>query len=380
MTKPPRPFIATTALAALTALTACAPSRAEPEAPEVATSRERPPVHVTLTEVRQVPVDLPLTLKGRVVHDRDLALSFKTGGLIAEVLVDEGDRVKAGDVVARLDPGELQAGLAQAQAGLMKANRDLARVAELEAQAVLPGTTREDAQTARAVAAAQVRGVRWNLATATLTAETDGLVIKRLAQPGEVVGPGQPVLIVADERDETRVEVGLPARELSRIAPGLPGLPDLPDLEVSLTLDGHDGAPITGRLVDIAPTLTPGTDRVAVAFALPRDLRPPRGLVATVTMPARPTPTRPAIPLSAIVEGSGQEASVWLLDDATGASARGPRPVVRRPITIAEVRPDGLVTVERGLEGVTAVVELGQGWLDAATTVLVKATAPGVTP
>jgi RND family efflux transporter MFP subunit len=374
-------------------LAACMPSRADTEAEPAPVARSRAPVSVRLAPVISKPLELELLVLGRVTHARDLRLAFKTGGVVAELLVEEGERVTRGQVLARLDKSELKAGLAQARAGLDKAKRDLARVRGLESQAVLPGSTREDAETARVVAAAQVRGLHWNLETATITADCDGVVLKRLAEPGEVVGPGQPILVVGDESAGVRVEFGLPARDLDRVAIGE---------SVTVRLDGTSNShPST--IVDLAPTLSPGTDRLSVYASLPPTLRPPRGLVATVTLPARSTPTLPAIPLSAVVEGEGREASVWLLasqsstsssveraseprEEGAKASRRetapsqgpaegtnaGGSPVVRRTITIHSIREDGMVLVERGLEDVTQVIDAGQAWLDATATVVVK--------
>ena len=362
-------------LLALTALAACAPSRAESEASRPPAVRARAAVPVTLAPITLLPVDRELIVLGRVTHARDLELGFKTGGVVAEVLVDEGERVTRGQVLARLDPGELEAGLAQARAGLAKANRDLARVKGLESQAVLPGSPREDAETARAVAAAQVRGLRWNLETTTLTADTDGIVLKRLAEPGEVIGPGHPVLVLGDEVAGLRIELGLPAKDLERAALGG---------AVTVRLDGASTLHAS-TIVEIAPTLTPGTDKVSVFVSLPTGLRPPRGLVATVSLPPRQLPVLPAIPLSTVVEGQGANASVWVLKEPAGAridcrassapcpaTASLPGAVRRQPITIHSVRPNGMVLVQTGLEDVTHVVDAGQAWLDAEATVVVE--------
>lgn len=363
------------ALSALSALSACAPSRAESEAHKAPAVQARAAVPVTLAPIVLLPVDRELVVLGRVTHARDLKLGFKTGGVVRELLVDEGERVTRGQVLARLDTSELEAGLAQARAGLAKSSRDLARVRGLESQAVLPGSTREDAETARTVAAAQVRGLLWNLETTTLRADFDGVVLKRLAEPGEVVGPGQPVLVIGDESAGVRVELGLPARDLERAAIGA---------NVTVRLDGS-ASTHTASIVELAPTLTPGTDKVSVFVSLPTELRPPRGLVATVSLPPRQLPVLPAIPLSTVVEGRGASASVWVLTDRLAppidcragptpcpATASPPGAVRRQAITIHGVRPDGMVLVEAGLEDVTHVIDAGQAWLDEEATVVVE--------
>lgn len=362
-------------LAALATLSACAPSRAESETHQPTPPRQRSAIPVTLAPITLLPVDRELVVLGRVTHARDLKLGFKTGGVVKALLVDEGERVTRGQVLARLDRSELEAGLAQARAGLAKSSRDLARVKGLESQAVLPGSTREDAETARTVAAAQVRGLLWNLETTTLEADTDGVVLKRLAEPGEVVGPGQPVLVIGDESAGVRVELGLPAKDLERAVVGG---------TVTVRLDGSP-ATHQATIVELAPTLTPGTDKLSVFVSLPSELRPPRGLVATVDLPPRQLPVLPAIPLSTVVEGHGANASVWVLTppSSTPIDCRaGPAPcpattappgaVRRQALTLHSIRPDGMVLVQNGLENVTHVIDAGQAWLDEEATVVVE--------
>lgn len=359
----------------LAALAACAPSRAESETHTPTPTRQRSALPVTLAPITLLPIDRELVVLGRVTHARDLKLGFKTGGVVRELLVDEGERVTRGQVLARLDTSELEAGLTQARAGLAKSSRDLARVKGLESQAVLPGSTREDAETARTVAAAQVRGLLWNLETTTLKADTDGVVLKRLAEPGEVVGPGQPVLVIGDESAGVRVELGLPARDLERAVLGA---------TLSIRLDGS-ATTHTATIVELAPTLTPGTDRVSIFASLPPELRPPRGLVATVSLPPRQLPVLPAIPLSTVVEGQGATASVWVLTPPSAppidcragpapcpATTAPPGAVRRQAITLHSIRPDGMVLVESGLEDVTHVIDAGQAWLDEEATVVVE--------
>jgi RND family efflux transporter MFP subunit len=340
------------ALASLAAA-GCGESRADGAADP--TPQAIAPVPVRLAPVTQVPVDRPLRVTGRVVHARDTKPAFKTGGLIAEIHVDEGMRVVAGQLLATLDTRELDAGLAGARAGLAKARRDLARAKDLAADDALPTAVRDDAETAATVARAQVAGLAWNRETTRLVAAHPGVVVKRLAEPGEVVGPGQPVLVIGEAApDAVRVEVAVPARARDRAGVGT---------EAWVTLDGA-GQARRATVVEVAPTLTPGTDRIAVTLLVEGTaVDAPRGLTATAVFAPRPAWTATAIPLRALVEGAGREASVWV----PGPDGRA----TRRDVIIGEVRPDGFVTILSGLDGVTEVVDAGQAWLDADARIVV---------
>ena len=77
---------------------------------------------VVASEVSPAAPDALIRATGTIVYERETTLSFKTGGIIAELSVDEGDPVKAGQRLARLDLTELAAGLAQAEAGVANAD------------------------------------------------------------------------------------------------------------------------------------------------------------------------------------------------------------------------------------------------------------------
>lgn len=340
-------------------LMACEASHAEapPREPLV----EATPVR--LAGVVSRAVDAPLRATGRVAHVRDHKPAFKTGGLVKEVLVDEGDQVVKGQVLARLDTREIDAGMAQARAALDKARRDLARVEQLVGESVLPVTTREDAETAATVARAQLAGLAFNRETAIVTASADGVVLRRLVQPGEVVGPGLPIVVIGEAApDRFELEVGVPAREGGRIAIG--------DRDVRVELDDRDGE-LSGVVKEIAPSLVPGTDRVTVTLEVVcTGALPPRGLVGVATFAPRSGVQRPAVPVSALVEGDGVRASVWLPDPAKADH------VVRREIVVARIDADGMAIVNDGLDGVREVIDAGNAWLDEGSVVRVVRDAP----
>ncbi|MFO0748936.1 MAG: efflux RND transporter periplasmic adaptor subunit [Myxococcota bacterium] len=326
--------------------------------------KSEPPVPVTVAPVQQVPAASPIHAMGRVAHDRDVKLGFKTGGVIGEVLVDEGDRVTAGQVIARLDAREIDALVAQASAGVAKAKRDLDRAQGLAADQVIPGSSADDARTAARVASAQLAGARFNKETATLVAPVSGVIVKRLSEPGEVVGPGMPVLVIgADAADgATLIEAGIPARDALLVAIGD---------RAEVTLDG-DLAPSAATVTELAPTLVAGTDQVLVKLRLAERRAVPRGLVARLELTPPRGGTRAAIPIAALVEVQGRAASVYTL------SADGTH-VERRPIVVDRLRPDGMVLVQSGLDGVSRVVDAGTSWLDSGAAVVVK-TAAAATP
>jgi len=356
--------LAVSALAALAS--ACEPSRsAEPtrgEAEGATAAKAGSPIPVTLAPVRRLPAERPIRALGRVAHDRDLELGFKTGGLVAAVLVEEGQRVEAGTVLARLDPRELDAAVAQASAGLVKARRDLDRAQGLVDEAVIPGAQRDDAKTAVQVASATLAGLRFNRDTTVLVAPGPGVVLRRLGEPGKVMAPGAPVVVLGLDAPDARprVEVGVGARDARQLQLGD---------AARVRLDGASSvaSDLDAEVVELAPALTPGTDQIRVTLALPTGTQVTRGLVASVTFPLPRAEHLPAVPISAVADGDGKRAWVYTL-------APDGRGVVRRDVIIAAVRGDGQVLVRSGLDEVDAVVDAGAAWLDPSATVVVTPT------
>ena len=344
-------------------LAGCAPS-SHSAPPQEASSAKRtaPPVPVTVVAVQAVPAAPTLRASGRVTHDHDLKLGFKTGGVIKEVLVDEGDRVTAGQIIARLDPREIDAAVAAYSAGVSKAQRDLARAEDLAREAVIPGSTRDDARTAARVASAQLAGARFNRETATLVATANGVVLKRFAAPGEVIGPGMPVVVVGSDPElaapgsAVLVEAAFPAREAALIEIGD---------QASVRFDGRRDA-VPGTVRTIAPALEPGSDHVLVRLLVDANSlgRVPRGLVAEVTLTPLRGGTSPAVPVTAIVEGRGMHAFVYTL-------AADKQHVVRHAIQVDTLRPDGVVLVRHGLDGIDHIIDAGASYLDPEAVVSV---------
>lgn len=298
---------------------------------------------------------------GRVAHQSDHRLGFKIGGVIARIEVDEGDPVKKGQVLARLDPREIDAAVTQADSALAKAERDLARAKELSADRIVPVETLENATTARDVARASSQAARFNRDTAVVRAPADGVVIARLAEPGEVVGPGMPLLLIGARQAGLVARVGVPDREAARLALGDPA-------EVAL-----DGAPakVTAHVVRIAPTVTPRTGLVEVELAL--DAPPPTtivGAMARATITPRATTRVVKLPLGALIDGQGRSAAVWVLA-ASGVE------VARRELTVAWV-DEREVAIATGLTAGELVITDGAPYLDATSRVRVVAPAPAV--
>ncbi|MDD5676805.1 MAG: efflux RND transporter periplasmic adaptor subunit [Kiritimatiellae bacterium] len=179
------------------------------------------------------------------VEVTEVQVSFMVAGRVLERLVDEGQVVKAGDIVARLDRVELEQVLEQAKAALAVAEADagrmrleFARQKELFGKKVIASREFEIAEAANAMAEARVKESRAALALAetrlgyaALTSPVAGVVLSKAIESGEYVFPGTTVVTIGNlgqvwirayinETDLGRVKVGQAARVMTDTYPG----------------------------------------------------------------------------------------------------------------------------------------------------------------
>lgn len=142
----------------------------------------------------------PISAEGRIVPAREATLAFRYGGRVSAVRLAEGENVKAGEVLIELETADLEANVAQAQAALDAARAQQALVPEGAPQEQKDLLAAQVAQAQAALEAAQTM-----LAEAALRAPFAGTVVAIAVEAGEVVGPGAPVVVLAD-LSEWRVE------------------------------------------------------------------------------------------------------------------------------------------------------------------------------
>lgn len=297
-------------------------------------------VLVRLAPVAAGPVDRPIRAAGLVAARSEWDLAFKVGGVLARVVAREGDRVRAGQVLAELDTTELAAAVAQARAALAKARRDAERAASLAASEAAPRVVADDARTGVAVAEAALAAAEFNLRHARLVAPDGGFIDRRAAEPGEVVGPGRPVFHLSGGRGQV-VRADLAERDVVGLAAGAPAV---------VVLDSRPGVELAGRVTEIAHAASRGTGTWQVEIAVDGAAGAPllAGLTAKVRIP-RAVPAAGAVPLAAVVGGDGATGAVFAVD---GDRAR------RVPVAIAFLDGERAV-LSRGVERLAAVVTDG---------------------
>ncbi len=322
-------------------------SCASPDAnPAPATPDESIPVR--LAPVTQRTKALPIYGSGVLNYASEQRLSFKIGGIIQKIYVDEGDNVRAGQLLAVLNRTEIDAQVSQARQSLDKAERDLRRVQGLYSDSSATLELLENATTGRDVAAEGYRIAAFNQQYAEIRATRSGKIVKKLMNEGEIAGPGSPVLVLFEAgKDDWVVVVSLPDRDWARLHMGA---------AAEVHMDAYPGKTFRGQVTQLAPAADPANGLYEVEIRVqPQGERFAPGLFARVEFAPRDAASYPVIPVEALIEGDGLSAFVFV-PEPDGRSVR------KIPITVAFL-DNGQVFVSGGLDGVQQVVTSGAPYL-----------------
>ena len=320
-------------------------------------AEEPVPVHVAPIAVDRVA--LPVTATGTLGPKEDVSLSFKIGGVVAQVFVDEGQAVASGQVLATLDLGEIDPAVAGARSAAEKAERDLARLRRLYADSVATLEQVQDAETGRDLARAELERATFNRRHAVITAPASGVILRRQAEAGELVQAGTPILALGSDARGQVVRAGLADRDAVRIHRG--------DRAV-VRFDAFPGRAFAGRVSEIAAAADPmtGTYRIEVSLATAGGPAAglASGLVGAVEILPAATRAVTLVPAESVLEADGSSGVVFTLA-ADGRTAR------RRAVTLAFLAGDR-VAIASGLEGAHAVITDGADHLDDGRVVEVR--------
>jgi RND family efflux transporter MFP subunit len=297
----------------------------------------------------------------RARHETDLG--FRVAGKIVTRIANVGDRVRAGDVVARLDPQDLQlqtesasAELAAATSNLAQTTADHQRYVALRERGFASIADFDRKKLAKDEAEGRVERAkralelaRNQLAYTELKADADGVITATLAEPGQVVAIGQAVARLA-HRGEKEAVVALPESWLAEARKAKATVRLWHDRERSLT----------ATLRELSPQADPASRTYAARFTIrDADDSVAFGMTATVTLALGSDASVARLPLSAILN-RGNGPAVYVVDE-NGA-------LVQRPVAVSAYTEDAAIVTSGVGEG-DRVVTLGAQKLEAGLKV-----------
>lgn len=291
---------------------------------------------------------------------REARAAFERAGLVTEVLVEDGERVRAGQVLARLDAraleierDRLEAERDTVDADIALAERTLARRERLRAEGFETGQSYDQArfnlnalEGRRDSIDARLRSVALDLEKSELTAPFAGTVAERMLDEGAVVSPGTGLLTLL-ETGRPQARIGVAADIARTLSPG-----------DRVALEGG-GRPIDGQVVSVSPDVDPATRTVAVLVDLRAEAGVAMGSVVRLRAERALSGKGAWVPLTALTEGTRGLWSLYLLGDTPDGPVAEPAAVeilhtASGRAYVRGVFDDGARAVADGVHRVTA--------------------------
>ncbi|MFN3996528.1 efflux RND transporter periplasmic adaptor subunit [Algoriphagus sp.] len=218
-------------------------------------------IPVRVIELKQASFSAPITASGTFSTKDETILSFKVGGIISKLFVQEGDAVKTGQVLATLDLTEIQAGLNQSKLAYEKALRDHERGGRLYRDSVATLEQFQNSKTALDIAEQQLKTAEFNLSYSQIRATQNGFVLRKFVNAGQQVSSGASVLQIngasqgiwvlqatVNDQNWSTISIGDPAVILS---------PELDSIPGQVIRKSQSADPLTGSYwVEVAPENT----------------------------------------------------------------------------------------------------------------------------
>ncbi|MFD2572556.1 efflux RND transporter periplasmic adaptor subunit [Spirosoma soli] len=314
-------------------------------------------VPIKLAPISSVVRAEPVVASGLVSSAAEARLSFKVGGIINQLLVEEGQSVRKGQLLATLNLTEINAQVAQAQLANEKAERDLNRVKSLYADTAATLEQLQNATTGIKVAKQNLAIAQFNRSYAQIRSTVDGTVTRKVANAGEYIAAGGAVYIISsNRRSDWVVRIGVSDKDWARLRLGNRAI---------VNLDAYPDRTFTGVVSELAQAADPVNKLYEVEVRVdPGTARFAPGLFAKVVLTPAQSRSYTLVPVEAIVEGNGKDGFVYVVADDE-------KHVRKLPVQIGFLEGSN-VLLANGLSGIKEVVTAGSAFLTEESSVIVK--------
>lgn len=258
------------------------------------------PATVTTAQVERGPAVELVYATGFVEAEHPVTVSPRVTAPVAEVLVEEGERIVRGQPLVRLDDSEQRALLAQARADARGKTLAERRVSTLHSQGWVTRAARDEAVAAGQASRAAVSALEARLDQMTVRAGISGTVLKRDVEPGDLAIPGKELFELGDPA-RARVTATVDERDIPRIQVGQ---------EALLSTDALPGKVIRGRVTEITPGGDPNQRAFRVRIGLEEKGGLPFGLTLEVNIVTGRRENALLVPAQSVAGGQ-----VWLARD-----------------------------------------------------------------
>lgn len=288
-----------------TLLTGCNKAISEPAEPLI-----KP---VKLLAVKDLTVDDSDAFLARIDATYRAQLSFQVGGEVEKLLVRMGQGVEKGEVLATLDPKDLQWALDAAQAQYALAKTQWERAKSLYSKKLISTDSYDQKETQYKAALASFEQAKTDLSYTKIQAPFDGVVSYTYVKPYQVVGEKQEILNLIDN---TTLDVSftLPVSYAESVS-----LSALKNAEMWVTMDSEPSKRIPGKFKEIStqPNIDTNSYEAIVTITRPTDRNLLTGMTGQVHIAKQNKSNAMTLPTSAWVNKQKKQGEVWVMDSST---------------------------------------------------------------
>ena len=291
---------------------------------------------------------------GQFTTEDETFLSFKTGGIIKQVFVKEGDAVRKGQLVATLNLNEINAQVQQAKYSYEKALRDYNRSSNLYRDSVATLEQVQNSKTALDIAQQQVNTVQFNQNYSEIRATASGYVLKKLANPGQLVNAGDPVLQLNGAHQSAWVlNVGVSDAEWGAIQIGNTAI---------IQTDAFPNKPINAVVARKTEGIDPSTGTFTIHLQLNGNAAESMasGLFGKAVIYPTTKVASWSVPCDALLDGDAGDASVFITNDNKTA--------LKVNVKVGRIDA-GTATITSGLETAKALIVTGSAYLKEGSAI-----------
>ncbi|HEV3327643.1 MAG TPA: efflux RND transporter periplasmic adaptor subunit [Puia sp.] len=302
-----------------------------------------------------------LQYSGLIASNAEAHLSFKIGGIISKIYVQEGDHVAAGQLLATLDLTEIDAQVQQAAQNVEKSQRDESRLTNLYRDTVASLEQLQNSHTQLTVATEALHIARFNRQYAQIRAATSGIVLQKIANEGEYVAAGAAVLVFnGTDNNDWVVRFGVSDKDWAVLHKGD---------NANVGIDAYPDHRFSGVITKLAGGADPNNGTYAVEVTVkPAGHKLAPGLFCSLQLQPAAGRSYALIPASALTEGEGLAGFVYTLNEDK-------RTVRKIPVHIAFFQDDR-IAISSGLDSVQEVIADGVGYLTERSIVKVQNVNP----
>jgi len=312
-------------------------------------------VPVSTIELKAEQLQPIIQTSGVFTTDDETLLAFKTGGVIEKIFVKEGDPVRSGQLLATLNLTEIDAQVAQAQLAFEKATRDFTRAQNLYKDSVATLEQFQNARTGLEVASKQLESARFNRTYSEIRAINNGMVLRKMANEGQVISPGTTVFQTnGSGKAKWILRTGVSDKDWAMIQPG-----DVATISSDALPDKNWKGTVTKK----SAAVDAANGALNIEITLNTDAGLAAGLFGKATITAKQKQKVWKIPYEALLDGNAQNGYVFLNENNTAKKVA---------VVVSAIEKD-YVLISGGLQDGQQLIVSGSAYLKEGTALSLSA-------